>query len=195
MRGANDSVSLDNGHDPGTVVAKVRFNDPHSVVWVRVEVGLAEFMNEGALDNLFSNRKRKQQMHSGNVDASCSAGGIVRPGVENHAILSRCHDTAGFPLRGTSDRLAVQSSEARRVARRIENSRGGVEDGNALGGFDSRAGGEWGCSSDIWVFSIKKKHPNKVFQVFLPYVSPELGKRCRGVAACCTNPSDAHKVG
>ena len=72
----------------------------------------------------------------------------------------------------------VQSSKAQRVARCIENSHSRVEDGNVLGGFNSQAGGEWGCSSNIWVFSIKKRHLNKVFQGFLSYVSPELRKRC-----------------
>lgn len=113
MRGANDRISVHDGHDPGPVTAVVWFEDPHSIVWIRFEVRLAEFMNEGAFDNLLSNRKRKKQVYPGNVDAARSTGGIVRqPSVENNAVLSGCHEATGFPFGGTADCLAVQSSEA-----------------------------------------------------------------------------------
>ena len=44
--GADYRVHMYNGHDPICVAIEVRFNDPHTVVGVRVIEGFAEAMNK-----------------------------------------------------------------------------------------------------------------------------------------------------
>jgi hypothetical protein len=50
MRGTDDGIDVDHGHDPGvTICAVVRFKYPQAIVRVRISEGLAVFMDKGTL--------------------------------------------------------------------------------------------------------------------------------------------------
>ena len=76
MCSADDRVGVYNRHDPQPIITIIWFNNPHSIIWVRVKVGLAEFMDERAFENLFSNHKQKEQVDSGDIEAPCSISNI-----------------------------------------------------------------------------------------------------------------------
>jgi hypothetical protein len=59
MDGADDRISVHNGHNPVSVVVVIWFNDPHPIVRVRVKVALAEFVDKRTFEYFLPNRERK----------------------------------------------------------------------------------------------------------------------------------------
>ena len=77
------------------------------------------------------------------------------------------NDAACLPPWGTSDGLAVEATNAGRVARRAEDSGCRVENRNHLDVFGGWAEMEGRGSNEIWMLLIKEKCSDQVVEVYL----------------------------
>jgi hypothetical protein len=110
VHGTDDRINVNDAHDPIPVVVKVRLDNPHAGVWVRIIKRFAEVVDKCARKNLIACPEREKEMDPCNVQASHPRG--VDSGVKDDAVLSEGNDFTCLPTWGTSDCFAVEAADA-----------------------------------------------------------------------------------